>query len=141
MAKMGVLKKSYQAVKGNFSSTFNLGKWIGIDFIKGSANTLQGMYTGLYKKPISPQIPNKEESFNDFMQKIGMSETDIKKRIGYSRKLLRVYLATGIAILGYTIFLMIEGEWFASVLTMVMLLLLSTFSFQEHLYYYQLKNQ
>jgi len=138
---MGIMQSLKDSMQGGLLSPFNLRRWIGGDNIKNSSRTVHSIYKGLYQDPKTSPIPHQGETFDQYIQRMGISEEEVQKRIIFSQKRILLYLALSTIVLIYMSYLYATGFTRAALLTTILLVVLLTYTFKEHFQYYQLKRR
>lgn len=134
MAKKGVIKSF-------FGSLLNVRKWSSYDDVKSSAVVLTNLVKDLYglnKRNTTPQI----ESFSAAIQRLRLNENDIQQRTRYFLYYAICYFLVALALLAYTIYLMLgNGTILAVLVSFVLTALMLVYSFREHFWYMQMKKR
>ena len=128
----------FSTVKKGLTFGIKPKKWIGTDSLKRNGKDIVQMYQQLVeKKPTS----DRRENFSECMQRYGLSEADVQKRMKKSQRTAYGFLAVGGAALVYAIYWWTQGRFLPGILSIVMTLLLSAHAFREHFNYFQIKQR
>ena len=133
MAKRGV-------VRGFFGSLVNVKKWSNFDEVAASARFV----TKSVKDLCQPQKGSSmsSSSFAEMMQKLNLTEDDIKKRMKYFLYYFVVYFFSALCLFFYMGYLIATSGRILSVLvTMILGLLMTVYAVREHFWYMQLKTR
>lgn len=126
-------------MKEHLNEGLNVKKWLGVNHLKQDTKYLKNMITEVLSPDQSKA--DKFETFEQCLLRLQLTETDVVKR-------MRTHLITSVAMFILTIFLAIymgyltychlyRGTLLCAVLTMLVL----TFAFREHFYYFQMKKR
>lgn len=132
---MGIKK----VIKKGFFSGFDVKRWVGLDQIKESGKTVHGMYDDIFnKKSNKAQEP---KTFEACVQRYNLTEEMLQKK----RRML-VYtslgcLAGSFLIFAYTIYLILSGIYFSSMVSFMLALLLLAYAYREHFNAFQIKQR
>lgn len=133
MAKKGI-------IKGFFGSILNVRKLSSYDEVKSVATSITRSVKDLYNTDRSDVV--RVESFSSAMQRLQLTEGDIKKRTNYFLYYFLVYFLMAIALLTYAVYLMIIGGAILAVMaSLVLTVLMLVYSFREHFWYMQMKKR
>lgn len=121
--------------KGIIRSTFQFSRWMGLNEIKYNAQNIRGLFRDLSKR----ERPEFNETFEDAMTRLKLSDSDISGRALYFLKLTIFYIFLTICILGYAIYLYTLGDNIGAFMCIPIISVLLSFSFKEHFWYTQLK--
>jgi intracellular multiplication protein IcmV len=133
MAKKG-------AMRGLFSSLLNIRKWSSYDEVKVSALAITHSIKDLYG--VGRGNAERVESFDAAVQRLQLTEDDIKKRTRSFLYSSLVYFFIALALFAYTIYMMsVSRAIFAIVVCFILILLMLVYSFREHFWYMQMKKR
>lgn len=125
--------------KGFIRKGFNVKKWVDYDYVKVTGKSVAGIAKDLYGS--QAQAPQHQETFEQAVQRMGLTEKDIKKRMQTAQ---RISLGCGMSIFPvtlYAIYLMMTGSWLSSLVAVMMVLLLGAYAFRESFNLYQMKQR
>jgi intracellular multiplication protein IcmV len=84
--------------------------------------------------------PESLENFDEAVNRLGLTQADIKSRMREFKFLAWVLLFLFFGLVGYTGMHILEGNWFAVLPSLVISCIALVLSFRYHFWYYQVKN-
>lgn len=125
--------------KINRKTFFDPRAWLGYDSVKEETQSVWSIFKTIFRaKPISAEH---EESFEEAMKRLSLNEEDIH-RIGQSYLSYALsFLVLGIAVGGFSIFLLLSGHFLDFFLGSAVTALLIANAFKNHFYYFQIKHR
>ena len=130
MKKNGVVKKS-------FKSLVNIRRWMALDEVKGHGRMIVSLIKGLTKFKKEPPLP--DETFEQAMNRLGLSEQDIKQRMKVRLHLVIIYLLIALVLFIYMVYAFVNGHFFAGSFSILLTALMSAYAFREHVWYTEMK--
>ena len=95
----------------------------------------------MVKKLLVPSQPERTETFEQAIQRLGLSEPDIMERQqSFYRLFIIMALVTG-GVLGYSFYLLFSGHFMAAMASFAVSLIASAVSFRNHFWHTQLKHR
>ena len=131
---MGFKKIVKKGVFSGISPT----RWLGMEQIKGNIQAIGAMANGLFK--VKERIVRKE-TFEQCMQRYGLGEADLKKRMRATLRLVWCCLGFSLLMLAYTIYLFVCHLALSGFVTLILTILLWAYAFREHFNYFQMKRR
>lgn len=117
---------------------FNPRGWIGYDNLKEQSKSIWGIVKPLF----TSRKPVKEESFDQAMQRLRLTEQDIAVRKKNCWLLSRIFLGLGIVAFILGIYLVITaGTWHGLVLSLAVSALFMSQAFRYHFWHFQIKHR
>lgn len=127
-----------QGKSRKFIKTFlNVPRWIGVDQLAAAGSTIKS----LAKTLITVKKPQFEETFEEAVKRMGLTEKDLEAKQKNLLILAMIYLVSAIGMLAYGWFLFSKGYFLATVSAVSLSVLLAAFFFREHFWYVQIKNK
>ncbi len=126
--------------KGLFSG-LNPMRWIGFEQIAGNAKTIKNLADGIVKASGKEESPTHPHSFEEAMQRYGLSEDDIKQRMRTAVQISVICLLLSIPMMGYAIYLFVKNFPLSAFVCIMLTLLLWAYAFREHFNYFQMKQR
>ncbi len=115
-------------------------QWMGYDQIVGNLGFIQTIFA-LFSKKIIKRSDQSAESFEMSLQRLGLTEQDLKHRMRISRQLIAFYICLAIVAFSYTIFIFHRGFWITGFMCSMLTLLFLGYTFREHFNYFQMKQR
>lgn len=112
-------------------------KWLGYDYLK---RTTKSTYTSA-KELFTPAQAEREESFKEAMQRLNITEEDLKQREKEFFRLFVVYLIFATAIFFYGVFIALNGNLMGFVISFCLTLYALSHAFRHHFWMFQIKNR
>lgn len=117
---------------------FKVNKWFGIDQVKDSSKN----FLNLGRSVFIPQQSDHVETFEQAMQRLNITEAELKQRQKEFTRLMIVYLLISIAIFCYSIYIVVEHKNLMGFMMGFAVTLYSlTYVFRYHFWIYQIKNK
>ncbi|MBP9721545.1 MAG: type IVB secretion system protein IcmV [Gammaproteobacteria bacterium] len=127
-------------VRKFLASLYNVKKWVGYDSIKEGANVLIKSYRTI-TSPEAMRTKYPTEKFQNAVERLNLSETDVAEiESGYFRNFF-VFFFIGVIIAAYSIYRFYLGHWLSGWISLMMTIVLFTFSLASHFWYFQVKNR
>src|SRR3990167_2193846 len=98
---MGMFKKVGQGISWAYKPAVNVKAWMGWDIIKSSSSYVYK----LGKNLVVPQKSAGDESFEEALVRLNLTEADLKTRQQEFMRLFLIYAAMGAAIILYSFYL------------------------------------
>lgn len=136
---MGFIKGSIRGTGKVLGRIFDyrVDKWIGFDYLKG---TFQKTYT-IGKEVFTPEQAARQETFTEAVQRLQLSDKDIKKRSREFTGLMVFYLVLTFAILGYALHMAFQGAVLATLMSFSLSLYAASQCFRYHFWLFQIKHR
>lgn len=117
---------------------FDIWSWINLDYLKEVlliiTNTIKSLFI-----PAKAEI---EEDFEQAVERLQISEQDLKAREKEFTKLMLIHMLFSIALFGYCMYLAITtGDWKGTLITFALTILSLIHAFKYHFWIYQIKNR
>ena len=112
-------------------------RWVGVNEIVTVGKTVKD----LGKRLVTPQQAERQETYEQAVKRLNLSQEDIDKRCRYWRMTSYVYLFSALCFLGYSIHLFLLEHYASSLTTLVFIAVLLAFAFREHFWYTQMKRR
>lgn len=130
---MGILKSGVRVVTSPFR------KWMGAETLGRDARNIQGFAKSIIKTPQPQQV--RKESFEQAIKRQNLTEADIQRRIKETRITSWVYFSFFMALLLYTLILIIKLHYLGILMGTVMTLLAGVLAMRESFWYMQMKQR
>lgn len=130
---MGIIN----GVKKTATSFFNLRQWADYDRLKESSKGLKYTIKNLFI-PAKPQHP---ESFEQAMQRLQLSESDIKAREREFYYLALLMFGLMLAAIGYMIYHIASLHIFGAIVSVAVVAVAASLAFRYHFWYFQTKQR
>jgi len=132
MSKKGVVKKSV-------SSLFNVRRWVAWDEVKGHGKLIISLFKGVTKLPHKEDA--KDETFDQMVNRLGLTEEDIKQNMRIRLRAVLIYLALALGLIIYMIYMIINNHWMAGFFCILLTALLLAYAFRDHIWYTEMKHR
>ena len=127
-----------QGKSRHFIKTFlNVPRWVGVSELVNVGKSIKSLGKSLFVV----KQPERIETFEQAIERLHLTEADIKNRCKWSRITAFIYFLAALVFLGYGVHILLLGHYMSFVTTMVLTVLLLTFSFREHFWYTQMKHR
>lgn len=132
---MSIIKDIFTVNRKTF---FNPSKWLDYASVAGYTQMLFSALKSMFSKP----VPTREESFEQAMQRLNLSEQDVATGIKKYRLFAIVFLGFGLIALFYGFFLLFRYGTFAGwTLSMAMFALFFSRAYQYDFWSYQMRKR
>lgn len=128
-----------KTVKKGLLSGLNPMRWVGYEQISGNAKTIKDLVNGLIRKPA--KNATHEETFEECLHRFNLTEADVKKRMKNAFRIVIFCLSLSVAMIGYTIYLFVQGLPLSAFVCIILTLVLLAYAFREHFNYFQMKQR
>lgn len=115
----------------------NFPLWMGYQTLKDTTRSLVALIKGLF----IPRKAKYKESFAEAMQRLNLSDADIKHQQKVFRISLAVFLIIALVVFSYTVYLLLEGSFRGGALGFALTLLSLTVCFRYHFWLFQMKQR
>jgi intracellular multiplication protein IcmV len=88
-----------------------------------------------------PQKATHVETFEQAVQRLHLTEKDLQVRMKNLQRMVVFYCLIAVALVVYTIHLLMNGNVFAGILGTILTVLALAFAFREHFWYFQMKQR
>jgi intracellular multiplication protein IcmV len=122
-------------VKKVLKSFVDVPRWIGFSSLRATGSQIGGMARNLF----STAKPQFEETYEEAVQRMQLSEEALQKRMTTFFRMAVLYFVIGLCLLVYTGVLFFYGHLTSTMLSLVLSFVLFTFAFREHFWYTQMK--
>ena len=114
----------------------NVPRWLGISQLRANAAAIVKMMQDLriHRPPV------RKEEFNEAMERLNLSEEDIKQRMKTCLLLSILYSTAALLFLIYTVYMILHGH-LGMILGLLITVLMSVFAYREHFWYFQMKTR
>jgi len=129
------------AMKKGFFSGLNPFRWVGMEQIKGNGQAIGDITKKLFDSSGNSKKRNPPKTFDEAMQRYGLSEADLQKRMRSSLRLAYFCLGFSALLIIYTIYLFFSHLVLSGFVTIILTLLLWAYAFREHFNYFQMKQR
>ncbi|MCD6046222.1 MAG: icmV, partial [Gammaproteobacteria bacterium] len=112
---MSVFKKIGHGLSWAYKPAVNVPAWMGWDIIKSSSRYVYNLGKGLF---VPQKAPN-NETFQEALARLQLTEADLKVRQQEFMRLFLIYAAMGIVIVLYSMYLFYKLSFMGGLLTLV----------------------
>jgi intracellular multiplication protein IcmV len=123
--------------KGFFKRNFNISQWSDYQRIKNSTNYLGGTV----RRYFIPKKTQHSETFEEAVQRLGLSEEDLTIKAAALFKISMVMLIIGLCVFAYFVLQLFSGTWRSVLVSSVVMLLPLIFAFRYHFLHFQIKHR
>jgi intracellular multiplication protein IcmV len=134
---MGMFKKVGEGLSWAYKPAVNVKAWMGWDIIKSSS----GYVYNLGKSLFVPQKAAGNESFQEALARLNLTEADLKIRQQEFMRLFLIYAAMGVAITLYSFYLFYTLSFMGGLLALVVASLSFAVAFRYHFWVFQIKQR
>ncbi len=127
-----------KVVKNEVKSGFNVKRWLGVSQIKSSTKTVGVLFKGALMRD---KKEKRKESFEQAVQRLGLSESDIRNRMQVLLKTAIGCAVLGLLVLVYMFYLLFKGMFIPSFLSLMLSAMLFAYAFREHFNYFQMRER
>ncbi len=121
-----------------FAKTFiNFPRWMGVDELKVTGNRIGRMVKDL----VTPAKAQHHETFEEAVERLGLTEKDIQERMKSFRLQSRVIAFVALVLLGYAIYLFVSDHILAGFIAVLITGVAVTLAVKEHFRYFQMKQR
>ncbi len=128
-------KKKYKRTKGVIARSFNFRKWGNYDEWLEIAQELLETVKNLFV----PQVPKKKEHLKSAMKRLKLSEQEVLKKQRNLGLLALLSLTLGFLALAYLAWVIQQGHWAATPLSIATAVIAFALFFRYHFWYFQLR--
>ncbi len=130
-------KKKHSRTAKALQRIINVRAWIDYDRTRAS---LKYVTDGI-KKLFVPQKPAKTENFQAAVERLNLSDADLKNRQHTLRRLSVFMVAIASLIFIYSGYHLINGHFSAAILSFIVMCLALILAFRYHFWYFQIKSR
>jgi intracellular multiplication protein IcmV len=134
---MGMFKKVGEGLSWAYKPAINVKAWMGWDVIKSSSRYVYNIGKSLFV----PQEAAGNESFEEALARLHLTEADLKIRQQEFMRLFLIYTAIGVAIILYSIYLFYALSFMGGLLALVVASLSFAVAFRYHFWVFQMKQR
>ena len=122
-----------------FTSVINIrvDHWLGASYIKNSV----GQTIANTKTMFIPERADRQESFSDALQRLNITEADLKTRESEFLRLFAVHFLLAIGLFCYALFLFYSGNWGGGCMTLCLVLYPLALAFRFHFWLFQIRQR
>lgn len=120
-----------------FGRIFNVRAWVDFDRMKSYTSYLADGF----RKMFIPQKKQAEESFEDAMTRLNLSEKDLQKRRSSLYRLSLFMCGAALLILAYGIYQLVHGGYMATIISLAVMLIALALAFRYHFWYFQISER
>ncbi len=134
---MGVRK----AIKKTVTSGLSPKRWVGLDQIKENAGTVKNIAKAVLKPGSGDQDEIKQETFEQALVRLNITEEDLKKRMESSKYIVWFCSGLSLSIFIYMFYLWSQGQIVSGVVCFMLSFVLGAYAFREHFNLFQMKQR
>ncbi len=112
-------------------------KWMSWDYLSETANHFKSLCVDI----VVPKQANTVETFEEAMQRLDLTEADLKERQKEFTKLCYFFLALALIVICYALYTAFTGAMLASLISFCLALYALTQAFRFHFWLFQIKNR
>lgn len=112
-------------------------KWMSFHFIRDSFDKTAGVVADL----VIPKQAERQETFEDALRRLNLTEDDIKARQSEFTRLVAIFMILGVSIIGYAIYMVIHKNYAAGLISICLSLYAFSQAFRFHFWLFQMKNR
>jgi intracellular multiplication protein IcmV len=114
----------------------NFPKWMGLSQLRANAAAIMKMFQDLrvHRPPV------REETFAQAVQRLNLTEDDIKTRMKHCLLMSLLYFSASLVFLAYTLYMIIHLH-LGMVVGLLITALMMVFTYREHFWYFQMKTR
>lgn len=116
---------------------FRLDKWMSIEYIQETFDRTRMILSGI----MTPKKSNKEETFEEALDRLGLSEEDLEQRRREFVRLTISFGVIGVIVLGYGFYMLIQGHPWITLITAFLSIYAFSQAFHFHFWLFQIKNR
>ena len=116
---------------------FSPAKWAGVDHIKTQTHGIKSLINAFFV----PQKPMYEESFEEALERLGLTEADLQQRQKEFQFLMRFFLGIAGVLVLYAVYLIFKHAWWPVAGTGGVLLIVLSQVFRYHFWLFQIKRR
>lgn len=126
------------SMRKGFGSGLNPKKWIGFDLLAGTTKTVLYSAKTLFGSRNS-KVPH--ETFENAVQRMQLSENDLKKRMRSAKQLITVFILFSITLFLYSIYHFSKTHIADGFICLILTLLTLAYASREHFYLFQMQRK
>ncbi|MGB6976554.1 MAG: type IVB secretion system protein IcmV [Gammaproteobacteria bacterium] len=134
---MGIFKSIGRGLGKVAKPLVNFPRWMDLRSVSTTAKDIGKMAKGLFV----PQQATRQETFEEAVKRLHLTEENIQERMKTLLRLTLVYCLIAVALGTYTGYLLVNGRILAALLSFTLTFLSLAFAFREHFWYYQMKQR
>lgn len=140
---MGVLRKIGRGLSTVGGRMFNIrvDRWVSYDYLKGTFKQTSAMVRDTFTLPTTPATPKITEHFEDAMQRMGLTEEDLKAQYHAYLRLCAFYALIFLGVLFYTVYMAWKGHFIGTLMALCLSLWVASFCFRYHYWSFQIKHR
>lgn len=114
---------------------FRVDKWVGWDYIVDTTED----YKNVVKNMATPAQPEMAETFEEAIQRLGLTETDLADRKKEFTRLFVFFIVLSLLIIGYGLYMAIQGNMISSLIAFCISIYSLSQAFRFHFWLFQIK--
>ncbi len=140
-AAMGIFRTIGRGALAVGGRIFNVraDKWLSYDYLKGTFKQTSAIVRETFIPP--PRGPKVTERFEDAIQRMQLSEADIRERYQSYLRLCIFYAVVFLGILSYTVYMACQAHFVAMLMSLCLSLWIASFCFRYHYWSFQIKHR
>ena len=124
-------------IVSGIKSMFNISTWMGTQQLKNQTKALNDVAQSL----ITPASPKYNESFDQALVRLKLTEDDLAHRTHEFKRLIAVFSFITFCLLLYFLYLLVEHAWLASAGCFGIMLVMIGQIFRYHFWLYQIRER
>jgi len=124
-------------IVSGIKSMFNISTWMGTQQLKNQTKALNDVAQSL----ITPASPKYNESFDQALVRLKLTEDDLAHRTHEFKRLIAVFSFITFCLLLYFLYLLVERSWLASAGCFGIMLVMIGQIFRYHFWLYQIRER
>lgn len=129
--------KITRAIKKTVKPFVDVKTWVNYDQVKQNASSIIGLFKGLFKK----SEPVQKETFEEAIQRLGLTEESLADRKKTFIVLTLFYLCIALCLLAYAIYLGFQGSYHGALASFSIMFIAWAQTFRYHFWLFQLKQR
>ena len=126
-----------RSLRGHLMNSFRVSEWMGVSLMVKSGRSIYSMYENL----VTPPQARRKESFHEAVDRLDISEKDIRKQITYYKLTSSLYGLFSVFGVIYAAILYVYGTRGAFIMACSYCCLIGSFFFRESFWYMQIKKR
>ena len=128
----------FKVVKKSVTSGLNVKEWVGYSQLKENTSILGRLFKGVFKRPKSEAIV---ESFDEAVQRLDLSEDDLKQRMKTAKQVVLFCGSAAVLIFFYMFYIFSQGQFLSGLICLMLTVLMSLYTIREHFNLYQMRQR
>lgn len=133
---MGIKKTVKKGITAGWSPT----RWAGTDHLKENASVIKNLARSIFRRN-KGEDAGRVESFEQALQRLGMSEQDLQKRMNNSKIIVAFAGSLAFLVFLYMFYMFLHHSVLSGIVCLVLTIVLLSYAVREHFNLFQMRQR